>query len=209
MNSLERFDSSVHKDILITRENFKEKFVSLYMLKTRDIAISSLKEGITLDGAMNIQKLLSMVPSKVVSTLLFSNPEYTAQEVINTLEPSYSEHEISDKDIADIRQIQQRCFQAVLPQVIRELSDDPNSTFLADFLYFCTGSSYLPYTDANPNFRIYITFSAILDINHLPTANTCSNQLNIPVNAYLNEEGALSGKLLTSIEQSGNSFGFG
>ena len=50
---------SENEDV-ITVKKFKEIFVSFYVLKSREIALSSLDEGLTLNGKLNLRKLLPL-----------------------------------------------------------------------------------------------------------------------------------------------------
>ena len=201
--SLQKHDGCLKKEDLINNETF-DRFLPLYILKTRDVAISGLQEGITLGGKINLQSLFAIVPSRVINVLLFSNPEISAQQVIDFLEPKYSSKELVDDKIVGaetVRKVmkdsQERCFTKDLPDVLRDLSSGPNAkqNFLQDFLKFCTGSSYMPYLGANPNFRILVSFSCSLRSDSLPTANTCFNTFNIPANAYLNDKNVLREKI--------------
>jgi len=205
----------VSENDVITVENFKEKFVSLYVLKPREIALSSLEEGLTLNRKLNLPFLLPLVPSRVVNAMFFSNPNFKAEDVISVLNPNYTDFkddkEVDEESAASIRTIQQDCFERRLPKVIKQLSiETSNSLFLSKFLSFCTGSSYLPCKENNPGYSINVSFEKSLDEkNLLPTANTCDNNLNLPLYGYhYNGESALEEKLSKAVELGCETFGF-
>jgi len=49
--------------------------------------------------------------------------------------------------------------------------------FIADFIFYVTGSSYLPIIDMNPNYEFVVEFIDSLDNDSLPAASTCANTL--------------------------------
>ena len=198
--SLKKYGGNLKQEDLIHNDNetFK-KFMPLFVLKTRDIAITGLQEGITLNRKINLQSLFAIVPSRVINALVFNNPEISAQQVIDILKPAYSGNDLLDDEtiIKVMKDIQERCFTKDLPDVLRDLSSGPNAkpNFLQDFLKFCTGSSYMPYLGANPNFKIIVSFSGVLQFDSLPSANTCFNKFNIPAYAYQNDKTVLREKM--------------
>ena len=198
--SLKKYGGNLKQEDLIHNDNetFK-KFMPLFVLKTRDIAITGLQEGITLNRKINLQSLFAIVPSRVINALVFNNPEISAQQVIDILKPAYSGNDVLDDEtiIKELKDRQERCFTKDLPDVLRDLSSGPNAkpNFLQDFLKFCTGSSYMPYLGANPNFKILVSFSGVLQCYSLPSANTCFNKFNIPAYAYQNDKIVLREKM--------------
>ncbi len=194
-------------------EKFKAKFVSLFVLKSRDIALSSLKEGLTLNGKFNLLFLLSLVPSRVVNTMLFSNPNIKAEDVISVLRPDYTDltdDEKVDKESAvAIRKIQQHFFEKRLPEVIKQLSiESSDNNFLSNFLSFCTGCSYLPCKEIHPAYSIVVGFEKEFNYEDLPTTNSCVNRINLPMYAYnYKEESALKEKLSKAVEWGCKTFG--
>lgn len=197
--SLDKHDPCIDTNDLINEDNL-EKFVTLYILKKRDIAISSMKEGMTLGGAINVQKLLSLASTRVIDRFLFSYPELSTQDIIDILEPQYSRVG-SNSEL--VQSCQENCFQKVLPEAIRKLSMGAGggSPFLENFLKCCTGHSYLPHLTG---FRIIVKFRASLDNDALPTTDPCHHELNIPAYAYFNVENVLISKISLMLEKYSN-----
>ena len=71
----------VTENDLITTENFRT-FVDFFALKTRNIAIKSLTEGMTLNGYVHLTSIFSLVPSFLVNKLLFDDPAYDVDKLI-------------------------------------------------------------------------------------------------------------------------------
>lgn len=46
-----------------------------------------MKKGMTLGGAINVQKLLSLASTRVIDRFLFNCPELSTQDIIHILEP--------------------------------------------------------------------------------------------------------------------------
>ena len=205
IRSLNKFDPSLSEEDEITETNFKEKFISLYVLNTRDIAVSSLKEGLTLNGGLDIQSLFWMAPSIVVNKLLFNNPTYTVEDIIDIFSPNYAGTYLGTEEI--YYKEQNKFFESVLPKVLKNLSQEDDA-FLSDFISYVTGSSYLPHIDANPHFQITIAFVEEIDNGSLPTATTCFNTLNIPLSAYNNDVETVTNKLETAVKL-GKDAGYG
>jgi hypothetical protein len=195
----------VKLDDRITWENYKDKFTTLCLLNPRELAIDSLREGITLGGRMNIQKLLSVVPSKVVSRLFFSNPNYDVDDIVKVMKPEYLSSD-SSAYMNGLLDHQKKCFEDILPKVLKKMAKErPN--FLIDFVNYVTGTSYLPHIEANPNFKIIVAFSSVLQPTSLPTANTCENQFNLPVDSYMNDTEMMEEKFEIAFALGGNTFG--
>ena len=204
IRSLNKFDPSLSEEDEITETNFKEKFISLYVLNTRDIAVSSLKEGLTLNGGLDIQSLFWMAPSIVVNKLLFNNPTYTVEDIIDIFSPNYA---CTYFGTDEVYKGQKQFFESVLPKVLTNLSQEDDA-FLSDFISYVTGSSYLPHIDANPHFQITIAFVDEINNDSLPTAATCVNTLNIPLSAYNNDVETVTNKLETAVKL-GKDAGYG
>ena len=78
--------STVTESDLIATENFRT-FVDFFELKTRNIAIKSLTEGITLNGHVHFTSIFSLVPSFLVNKLLFDDPAYDVDKLIGRFTP--------------------------------------------------------------------------------------------------------------------------
>lgn len=180
----------------ITTENFRI-LVDLIALKTRDIAISSLREGITLDGVVRFKPIFLLVPSVVVSKLLFADPIYDVEKVISRLaidDETYL-HGFGD----ELVETQKLCFSDTLPNALRILNTKDKEEFLVGFIFYITGSAYLPNFDMNPNWKILIEFSPQLSNDDLLTAATCDKVLRLSAWAYDNNVEELSKRLETTV----------
>jgi hypothetical protein len=100
-----------------------------------------------------------------------------------------------------------------IEKLFREKAESGKSTdsaFLRDFVEFCTGQSYLPDLDSNPQFIILVEFNA--DENetrekHLPVAHTCDNAIKLPSTAYDGNIEEFERLLTLSLKYSKNCFG--
>jgi len=181
-------------------------FVDLYALKTRDIAISSLREGITLGGVVRFKPMFLLVPSVVVSKLLFADPVYDVEKVISRLaidERTYF-YDFGD----ELVETQKLCFRETLPKALRILNTKDKEEFLVGFIFYVTGSAYLPNLDMNPNFKFLIEFSPLLGNDDLLEAATCVNLLRLSALAYDNNVEELS-KILETTVKVGKYAGYG
>jgi hypothetical protein len=188
----------------ITIENFR-MFVDLYALKTRDIAISSLREGITLEGVVRFKPIFLLVPSVVVSKLLFADPIYDVEKVISRLAIEETTYFYGFGD--EIVEAQKLCFSETLPKALRILNTK-DKEFLVGFIFYVTGSAYIPNLDMNPNFKILIEFSPQLSNDDLPTAALCANLLRLSPWAYDNNVEELC-KILETTVRVGKYAGYG
>ena len=180
----------------ITTENFRI-LVDLIALKTRDIAISSLREGITLDGVVRFKPIFLLVPSVVVSKLLFADPIYDVEKVISRLaidDDTYL-HDFGN----ELVETQKLCFSDTLPNALRILNTKDKEEFLVGLIFYITGSAYLPNLDMNPDWKILIEFSPYLSNDDLLTAATCAKCLRLSAWAYDNNVEELSKRLETTV----------
>lgn len=83
------------------------------------------------------------------------------------------------------------------------------STYIEDFLHFCTGQAFIPDLVVYPNFRVVIEFSHVQEMKNtgaLPVGHTCVNTLKIPASAYGGSSAVFKEKLQKAIEYSENGF---
>jgi len=118
----------------ITIENFR-MFVDLYALKTRDIAISSLREGITLEGVVRFKPIFLLVPSVVVSKLLFADPIYDVEKVISRLAIEETTYFYGFGD--EIVEAQKLCFSETLPKQGTQNLEHKGQRILGWFYLLC------------------------------------------------------------------------
>jgi hypothetical protein len=83
--------------------------------------------------------------------------------------------------------------------------EDP--PFLNQFVAYCTGQSYIPDIDLNPDFKILIEFNytEMLD-DHLPVVHTCVKTMKLPASAYDSNIETFQQKLSQAMEFSKGSF---
>ena len=98
------------------------------------------------------------------------------------------------------KQTQKLCFSETLPNALRILNTKDKEEFLVGFIFYITGSAYLPNLDMNPNFKFVIEFSPHLANGDLPTAATCANLLRLSAWAYDNNVEELCKRLETAVK---------
>ena len=85
-----------------------------------------------------------------------------------------------------------------MPEALKRLTEK-KPTFLADFVFFVTGSRCIPYFLGNPDFDLKILFESGAD-GRLPSSYTCENLLQITWNVYGNDVEVLMQKLEQAVE---------
>ena len=182
--------------------------MDFYALKTRNIAIKSLMEGMTLNGYVHLTSIFSLVPSFLVNKLLFDDPAYDVDKLIGRFTPEYCTEDVNGQPFErEVVEIQEQCFRETLPQALKLLSE-MDKTFLVDFVFNVTGSAYLPNLDMHPKFVFIVEFISTLDNTSLPTASLCERVLRLPVWAYDNNVELLCERLKKAVEL-GKNAGFG
>ena len=114
-----------------TEETFFSKFLPKIYLDDRGIAVENIREGLTLEGYLQIPTILKTFPSKALDKIAFVDGGYdSAEDVIAFFEPVYCrEVELPDEFGAPRRQAvesqvlesQERFFEHTLPDLLREI----------------------------------------------------------------------------------------
>jgi len=202
----------------ITRDNIKNAFIPLVMLETRRVAINGMLEGLTLADTIDLHLIFRHYPKEVVNKVLFNNPEVRMEDIF-PLNPEYdialSLHATEttnagtfDPVANDICYSNMKLFiEDTLPSVFEILSGK-SDTFLSDFVYYVTGTPYVPYLEANPNWKIKVEFSLNMTSEFLPAAATCDNCLQVPFCVYDNDKEVIC-KKFESAMKNGKKAGFG
>jgi len=184
---------------LVTEDNLFKEAIPSFFVESRKLAIDALIEGVTLNGKVKVQTIFRIMPLKVVTTLGFSNPKITADDLIAVLKRA--EQEFAQFAKESLRS-QKMFFEETLKNVLRA-SDE---SFLKDFVSFTTGLKFLPCEGAgNPRSVILIEFSHSNE-EQLPYSHTCDNAIVFPCHAYNCSEEMLKSKLEKSFELSNKGF---
>jgi len=209
-------------DTLITSDSYFTKLLPKYLVHSRSIALDALREGLTLNGLVNIPVQFCALPFGVVSKIAFSNPTISADDVIAFLEPRYNAGgECNDKQLA--KEEQEYFFNNILKKLLKEKEEEEHEdkkkqdkdletgkSFLSRFVSFCTGLNYLPHRIGNPDFSIIVEFNFDPDEcapESLPIAHTCVNTLKIHGLVYNNDKEKFEEKLALAIENTEGCFG--
>lgn len=175
----------------IAKEDIFSIIIPDFFIDSRTLAIEGLKEGLTLNGKVNTKALFRTMPLRVLTKLAFSKPGITPDDLINVLEPTYSDGS------KEIKITQEKCFNETLPNVLRNADE----LFLVSFVSFATGMGYLPYTGVNnsdSNIKVEFQDALVLDDDGVvdwPRAHTCENTIVFESNGYDCNEETLKKKL--------------
>mmetsp|Transcript_11510 Transcript_11510/g.16719 ORF Transcript_11510/g.16719 Transcript_11510/m.16719 type:complete len:262 (+) Transcript_11510:1348-2133(+) len=198
-------------DTVITPDTYFTKLLPKQFVRSRDLALDAIREGLTLNGLINIPVQFSVLPFEVVSKLAFSIPDMSADDVIAVLKPEYSDEQIAKEE-------QEFFFHNILKQFLKDKAEeeqeenkkkfDVDTSFLSQFVKFCTGLNYLPYRISNPEYSIVIEFNSFqCTPEDLPVAHTCENTMKIHGSVYNNDREKFEGKLMMAIESTDGCFG--
>jgi hypothetical protein len=144
--------------------------------------------------------ILSCQPLEAINQTFFSKPTFSVQDIIALVKPCY-ENEILDEVSRDNHEL---FMKQTLPQALEALEkiekeSKKDSSFLADFLFFATGTRCVPYCNGMPNFNLSILFARIKD-DSLPATHTCENLIHIPWGVYDNNAEIFMTKLQTAVK---------
>ena len=204
-NEKSSYQYHVKSDDLITRENFKSAFASLYLIETRREALDAILEGLTMNGSMKIHSFFHSKDHRVINDLLFARTSFSVEDVQELLEIEYEEG--MEENYFNMGVVPNHLqFLGQLKKALGELSAE-NESVLSDFVYFMTGMEHLPNTHAHPEFRLKIGFTDA-DNDALPTGHTCHYLIDFPFMVYNNDFMVIKDKLSTVIDHA-RSAGFG
>ena len=204
-NEKSSYQYQVKSDDLITTENFKPTFASLYLIETRRQALDAILDGLTLTGSVKIHSFFHSKDHRVLNDLLFARTSFSVEDVQALLEIVYEE-EMEEKIIEMGLVTTHVKFLDQLKEALGELSAE-NESALSDFVYFMTGMEHLPNTRAHPDFRLKVGFT-YADNDALPTGHTCETLIDFPIMVYDNDFMVIKDKISKVIEHA-RSAGFG
>lgn len=172
-----------------------------------------------MNGVVDIDDVFGSMPLEAMSKISFSNPHTSASDVIMVLTAVACFEGKSSEDF--LSNDQRVFFDSILKQVLMDKEQEeieraktkqediePTRSFAALFVAFCTGLSYLPYHEGNPDFKIIVEFN-----NHettpdgLPVAHTCEKTLKLPGSTYGNNMDVFRSKLDAAIACTEGTFG--
>jgi len=174
----------------ITKKNFITKVVHGMYVADRSIGIEAMREGITLGGYADLPAISRSMSEKVISTLMFADARVKIDDVLGALVPCYMCDEMG-KEIKNptneerrLIEIQTKFYKTIFKSFLKDKAEK-NKKFLAKFLSYVTGMSYVPHFLAKPKYDIRIEFhKGLPGEERLPSVKTCDNALLLPFHAY-------------------------
>jgi len=180
-------------------------------VKNQSIAISALKEGLTLDGeynnflchrltdilipnflqtgTVNTQLTLASTSLSYVSEKLFAAPVVDPSDLFQRLVLSKKNHGDLHQPILD----------SIMEEIITEMTPEERE----GFVFFCTGFNYLPRRDSK--FLITVEFDydkeKVAPLS-LPVSHTCENTISFPSGVYGKDKMIFKAKLFQAISNS-------
>ena len=124
--------------------------------------------------------------------------------------PSCSPDTVKNDKEGDL-DAQRMMFEEVLPELLRERGET-DQTFLAKFVQFVTGLSYVPHKSVS-SFKILVCFENVYKqlgnlgdepADWLPSVHTCEPSISLPVHAYNGSRERLERALDISMSMSTN-----
>jgi hypothetical protein len=184
-------------DDLAGEQDIQKKFrkAAQILVDDRKIALGAMKRGLTLNGSLDLSLLFGSMPSEAIEEIFFARQNVKAEDIISSLayfsKSSCTEHQ---ENILRIFETEngEKCVEGYLPSLLHERGSD--AEFLAKFVQFASGSSFIP----NSDFKILVEFTSFHDAevgqeedegdkmspDALPIAHTCENTLTFPATAY-------------------------
>jgi hypothetical protein len=86
---------------------------------------------------------------------------------------------------------------------------EKQSTYLEDWLHFCTGQAFIPDLVVYKNFKVFFEFSHVEEMTNegaLPDSHTCVNTIKLPASAYGGSIEVFKKKMKMAMELSGDGF---
>ena len=205
---IDNFDDE-DKNTVIDLDNFFTIFLQTLVAKQHSVAISALKEGLTLNGeynvllcvrfthilipnffhigAVNLQLTLASTSLSYVSEKLFAEPTVNSSDLFERIV-------LSRKNFSDLHQ---PFLDSIMKDVITEMTPKERE----EFLFFCTGFNYLPRRDSK--FFITVEFDyENMTFTSLPKSYICENTLVLPADMYGKDRMIFKAKLFRAISNS-------
>jgi hypothetical protein len=169
--------------------HFRDKITELY-IENRKIFIDNFSDGLTLGGNIDWAVCFQLLPPEAVSKIAFAEQLIQEDDLVDQdgnlrfIKFVKEENTKEAKNAMECyKETQEQLKKAITLLFQEKARDDP--VFLTRFVSYCTGQSYIPDIDLNPDFKILIEFnySEMLD-DHLPVVHTCVKTMKLPASAY-------------------------
>jgi len=196
------------ENTVVNLDNFYTVFLQTNV-KNQSIAISALKEGLTLDGEFNIilcvrltyfliPNFLQIGTVNLQFTFGSTSLSYVSEKLFATavVDPNdlYERLVLSEKNFSDLH-------QPFLDSIMKDVITEMTPKELEDFVFFCTGFNYLP--RRNSKFFITVEFDyENMTFTSLPMSHTCENTIRLPSDMYGKDKKIFQAKLCHAISNS-------
>ena len=154
------------------------------------------------------------IPRQALDALGFAKPSITIIDVFDDDGESFRfiENAIDpdnpDEDIDPAFAVSQITLMEGLRDLFRK-EIEAKSTFVEEWLHFCTGEAYIPDLVVNPNFKVFIEFSNFKEYKNkgaLPSSHTCDKTLKLPASAYGGSVHVFKEKMKQAMDVTGAGF---
>jgi hypothetical protein len=201
----------------------------------RFIALTALREGITLDGKIRESRKLSYflsrcflltrvvfvtgsiamgfirsIPFEAMNRIYFAQPHLTKHDFLDGNNQWCIVTLDHDGDGSDEKNVPEdvRNNQARINEAFKEIIDESTSEYLQQLLCFWTGQSFMPDLIIHKDYKLCIEFNLEEDLHaeSLPGSHTCTNTIKLPYNAYGGDKMAFRSKLDTAMKLSEGAF---
>ena len=145
-------------------------------------------------GEFPINRILSCQPLEAINQQFFSKATISLDDVVILLKPTY---EVQWPDETS-RENHELFMKETLPEALKHLAEKKPS-FLADFVFFVTGSRCIPHFLGNPDFDLKVLFESG-DDGKIPSSHTDENLIHITWNVYDNDVDVVMQKLEQAVD---------
>mmetsp|Transcript_38179 Transcript_38179/g.80336 ORF Transcript_38179/g.80336 Transcript_38179/m.80336 type:complete len:882 (-) Transcript_38179:220-2865(-) len=172
-----------------------KKLIPDEFIRSRSVLLGGLADGLSLERTQNsgtpLEKGSSLAAAfrsfslEALQSILFGKSKMTVEEVLAVLEPDYCQSEGkwegTDEQIEEEKEKQKEFFEGDFKRYIREEAGK-SPDFLEDFVEFCTGSTYIPFSSPGEKaFKIIVEFNFTSpEPGQLPMSHTCVNTIRFP-----------------------------
>jgi hypothetical protein len=168
--------------------HFRDKITELY-IENRKIFIDNFNDGLTLGGNIDWAVCFQLLPPEAVSKIAFAEQLIREEDLVdqdgNLRFIKFAREESREAEIAMecYKETQEQLKKAISLLFQQKARDEP--AFLTRFVAYCTGQSYIPAIELNPDFEILIEFNYTeMGECYYPVAYTAVNKLLLPAEAY-------------------------
>jgi hypothetical protein len=194
----------------------------------RLIALTALREGITLDGkawgSRNLSSFLSrcvlltrmvfvtgsidmgfvrLIPFEAMNRIYFAKPNLTKNDFLDGNNQWCIDHDGDGSDEKNVPDYVRRN-QARIDEAFKELISESKSEYLQQLLCFWTGASFLPDLTIHDDFKLCLEFNLKENLHgeSLPESHACDKTIKFPYNAYGGNKKAFRSKLDMALKNS-------